>query len=239
MPDPTEIQVLKRDVFGVIERCLDERPACIRRVACGSRLPGSRLLAVWLLRRERRALEALRGLRGVPVLLERDQPEAAGRPLRAATLVRSWIPGEPLHAAPRLPADFFTLLAGLVAELHRRGVCHNDLHKENNIVVGPDGRPALIDFQLASVHRRGGRLFSARCREDLRHVAKHRLRYERRGKVAPGDLPPRGQVATLWAKLVKPGWRRLRRLLRQQDAEPRRPRTGPWPEWTAPVGRGD
>lgn len=239
MVEPVEVQVLKRDAFGVVERCCCDDSACVRRVASGSRLPGTRWLARWLLRRERRALAALRGVRGVPALVERDPAGCTVPPPRGANLVRSWIPGQPLCTAPQLPADFFVLLAELVARIHARGVCHNDLHKENNIVVGADGRPALIDFQLASVHRHRGRRFAARCREDLRHVAKHRLRYERQGRLQPGDLPPRGRVAALWARLVKPGWGRLRRALRRADAEPRRPRTGPWPQWTAPVGRDD
>jgi hypothetical protein len=49
-------------------------------------------------------------------------------------------------------ALFYDRLQGLVAAILVRGVCHNDLYKENNILVGPDGWPAVVDFQLASVH---------------------------------------------------------------------------------------
>ena len=91
------------------------------------------------------------------------------------------------------------------------------------------------------MHRPGTRAFAVRCREDLRHVRKHRRRYElqgdpsRRGMAAPAGR--RSAVAWLWMRLGKPVYNLVtRRLLRTRDGEPRRSSSGPWPEWTSPVG---
>ncbi|MDA1265146.1 MAG: phosphotransferase, partial [Planctomycetota bacterium] len=165
------------------------------------------------------------------------------QPGAGEVLVRSWIEGEPLHRATELPRDFFDLLDDLCFTLHRAGICHNDLHKEQNLVVQPDGRPALIDFQLASVHARQGRGFRTRASEDLRHLQKHRRRYTRDGRgpfeasEGAGFGRRRGLVARTWRRFGKPVYRFVtRRVLRTSDAEERRPSSGPWPTWTDPLG---
>ncbi|MFO1077156.1 MAG: lipopolysaccharide kinase InaA family protein [Planctomycetota bacterium] len=222
-------RVLKQDGLGRTVLVDDARGPRVRREACGGRWPGSAVLARFLLRRERRALAALAGMAGVPALV-------ADEPATGHALARTYVAGEPLWAATALPRDYFDLLGALVAALHARGVCHNDLHKENNILVQPDGRPALIDFQLATVHDRRGRTFAARSREDRRPVDKHRRRYERAGVLTAADREARSRLASAWLRLGKPVWNRLRTALGVRRPEPRRPRGGPWPEWTPPVG---
>jgi Phosphotransferase enzyme family len=243
MNGPRVVRELKRDVFGRVELLEGPGGRLVRRVSCGSGWPGTRLLALALLRRERRALSRLQDLAGVPHLADdaavAEAPDVRGRPVRRRdVLLRSWQDGVPLHDADELPEDFFALLAALVAQLHERGVCHNDLHKENNVLVGPDGRPRLLDFQLASVHLQRGRRFAARCREDLRHVDKHRRRYEAEGRGGEGP-PRRSGAAAVWRRFVKPLYNLItRRLIRSGRSEPRRPREGPWPRRTPPVGPG-
>ena len=226
------VALLKCDALGRVEQVVGaDGEVAVRRVACGGRLPGSAAVARLLLRRERRALQRLAGLADVPQLL------AYGR----GWLVRSWLAGVPLQRATSLPRDFFLHLGALLAAVHARGVAHNDLHKEPNVLVQPGGRPALLDFQLASVHRGGGCRFRARMREDGRHVHKHGQRYEHRGARAPGGVVPasRSLTSRLWAALVKPAYNTLtRRLLRRSDGEGRRPPAGPWPEWGPPLGPG-
>ena len=254
------IRVLKRDVFGRVERVDLGGRTCVRRVACGSRVPLSRWVARRLLARERRALRALDGLtreaghEGCPRLIE-DEAFAAlatpgeGTPRRADVLLRSWIDGAPLSHTESLPEDYFDLLDALVATLHARGVCHNDLHKEQNVMVGADGRPRLVDFQLASLHARPTRTFASRVREDLRHVQKHRRRYLRdgRGPEARADVQAitagagyglsRSWIARTWIACGKPLYRFVTRgILGTRDGEERRPSSGPWPRWEAPVG---
>jgi len=232
---PQVIRELKHDVLGRVELVRDARGLCVRRVAEGRLFPGAGWLARRLLARERRALAVLAGLDGVARLVE-------ARPA-AAVLERSYLEGVPLCLAESLPRDFFERLEELVRALHARGVCHNDLHKEGNVLVGADGRPALVDFQLASLHPRRGRRFAARAREDLRHVWKHRSFYlAALGEPDPlaGRVPRRGLVAGAWRRLGKPVYRALTRSAwlraRLASGEPRRGKHGPWPRWSAPVG---
>jgi RIO-like serine/threonine protein kinase len=228
------VQVWKRDALGRVELVRRAGTLAVRRVASGGRLPFSRRVARVLLSREERALHALEGVPGVARVL--------ARPPAGDTLVRSFLPGTPLCLASELPRDFFERLEELVRALHERGVCHNDLHKEGNVLVGEDGYPGLVDFQLASVHARRGRTFAVRAREDLRHVWKHRSRYLRAlDQPDPLAAPPRRSLlAELWRRLGKPLYRRLARgvWLRRELAsgEARRGRDGPWPRWSAPVG---
>lgn len=247
---------LKRDVFGGVELLGRGEDRLARRVVRGSRVPGSAWLAGVLLRREARALSALEGLAGVPRLVPApEEPEAAAlacldghRPPARRVLLRTWIEGEPLHLAPRLPLDFFDRLDALVGELHRRGVCHNDLHKEQNVLVGRDGAPGVIDFQLASVHAgAGGRRFAARVHEDLRHVQKTRRRYTRDGRAPAGMVAregagagrKRGRTARVWLRVGKPVYVFVtRRVLGRRDGEARRESSGPWPEWVEDWGDG-
>lgn len=239
---------LKKDSLGSVERIACAHGEFVARRASGGAIPGSAWLARLLLRRERRALERLRGLPGVPEL----PPQAGGcaclapwsRELeRGRALVRRFVPGQPLSRAEALPADFFDELERLVRALHARGVCHNDLHKEQNILVGTDGWPHVIDFQLASVHARRGRLFASRVGDDLRHVSKHRRRYllQDRPKSSLSEaerrLPRRSWLAALWRRSGKPLYQfTTRRVLRWRDGEERRPTAGPWPVWTAARG---
>ncbi len=170
--------MLKADLFGRVERgAWQAGPApvaAVRRDVAPARW-WVRPFARWLLRREARALGALAAaprpfaLRdAVPVLLH------SGRD----ALVRSWIAGRPLqHARPAGDVAWFRAARRLLVALHRAGVVHNDDAKEPNWLVTPDGRPALVDFQLASVHRRRGRWFRLLAREDLRHLLKHKRTY--------------------------------------------------------------
>lgn len=251
-------QTLKSDQFGRVERVGDGARVALRRVACGSRVPLSRWIGRHLARREQRALRALAeggAIDGVPLPLAGDFGGAAGAasadgraPDPRDVTLRSWQAGAPLHRATALPEDFFDLLDELVARVHARGVCHNDLHKEQNIVVGDNGRPALIDFQLASVHPKRGRRFDSRVRDDLRHLQKHRRRYTRDGRGPTGAAEPqrgaghgirRSPSAAAWRRWGKPVYVFVtRRVLGTRDGEDRRPSSGPWPRWTPPVGRG-
>lgn len=226
--------ILKRDVFGRVER---DGQALVRRVASGSPVLFSRTIARWLLERERRALEHLDGLAGVPRLLH------AGDADGERVLVRTFVSGEPLSAAATLPENFFDELDALVGRLHERGVCHNDLHKEQNVIVDAQGYPWLVDFQLASVHERRGASFARRSRDDLRHVEKHRRRYTRDGRGPQGERTfgrgahtRRSGLALAWRRVGKPVYELLAGTLAPERAqEPRRDGSGPWPSWTAPV----
>jgi len=162
--------VLKRDVFSTIERGRfrtdgGEVDAALRRI---DGVPWwSSVLARELFRRERCALGVAGGLGIAPPLL------FAGR----RALVRGWIDGVSLHIArPQGEAAYFRSAKAALRTLHRAGVSHNDLAKEQNWLYA-NGRAYLTDFQLAAVFRRRGLLFRLARYEDLRHLLKHKRRY--------------------------------------------------------------
>lgn len=245
MERPQVTHELKNDQMGLVERVDGPIGPVVRRVARGGGIPGSGLVARALMQRERRALERLSDVHGVARLVADAEyaraPSKDGRVPRASrVLMRSWVDGLPLQQATALPENFFELVEDLVRDLHSHGVCHNDLHKEANILVGADGYPALVDFQLASVHPTEDRNFRIRTMEDLRHVEKHRWKYLSRGGRAHGaqarGSKKRSLLAHVWLRVGKPPYLFVtRRLLGYQGGERGRPKTGPWPAWTAPL----
>jgi hypothetical protein len=162
--------VLKRDVFSTIERGhfrtdAGEVEAVLRRL---DEVPWwSRVLAAALFRRERRALGVALPLGVAPPLL------FSGR----GFLVRGWIDGVPLHIAkPYGDTAYFRSAKTALRALHRAGIAHNDLAKEQNWLYS-DSRAFLTDFQLAACFRRRGLVFRLARYEDLRHLLKHKRRY--------------------------------------------------------------
>lgn len=162
---------LKSDVFSTIDRGVwrDEagERAAIRRDLTTARW-WAKPLAWHFGRREERALARVRGVRGAPQLLE----------ARDGMIVRSFIDGLPLQMAkPHGNQAFFRDAKRLLREMRRKGVCHNDLAKEPNWLVTPDGLAAVTDFQLATVHGRRGRFYRLLAHEDLRHLLKHKRKF--------------------------------------------------------------
>ena len=163
--------VLKRDVFSTIERGRfkteqGEVDAVLRRI---DDVPWwSWMIARHLFDRERRTLAVAGPLGVAPPLL------FVGRRL----LVRGFIGGVALHIArPEGDRAYFRSAKAALRRLHRAGICHNDLAKEQNWLRGADGRAYVTDFQLASRFRRRSKLFRIAAYEDLRHLLKHKRRY--------------------------------------------------------------
>lgn len=161
-----EARLLKSDSFGTVRLVMSAAGLVIRRDTRGA-AAGSGWLARRLARREARALAALAGLPGTPRLLEFD----------GVVLDREWIAGLPMQRARPVDPRYFRSALTLLRRVHRAGVTHNDLAKEPNWLVTPDGGPAIVDLQLAIVHRRRGSLFRVLAREDLRHLFKHKRSY--------------------------------------------------------------
>src|SRR5262249_4456266 len=163
--------VLKRDLLSTVERGrfgtrAGDVDAVLRRI---DEVPWwSFGVARHLFAREQRAL-AIAGELGIaPPLL------FAGRD----ALIRGWIDGLPLHIAkPRGERNFFRSAKATLRKLHRAGICHNDLAKEQNWLRGRDGRAYVTDFQLAARFSRRSWLFRIAAYEDLRHLLKHNRRY--------------------------------------------------------------
>ena len=140
----TSRTVLKRDLLGSV--CRLDLPAqgshagsvCIERDTRDARW-WLRLAARRLAAREAHALAALQQVPGLPRLLQWD-----GHRLR-----RSWLDGQPMQRIQPRDPGYYREALRLVRRLHAAGVVHNDLAKEPNWLVAPDGSPAVVDFQLA------------------------------------------------------------------------------------------
>jgi RIO-like serine/threonine protein kinase len=202
------MQTLKSDLFGTITRD-GERVLRDTRSA----RPWARWLARQLLRREQRALRALapHALPGIPRLLASDRD----------TLTRGWIEGAPMHLVhPRDPA-YYRAALHLLRRLHAAGILHNDLAKETNWLVTPDGKAALVDFQLASPRRRTA-LSRSRGHDDLRHLLKHKRTYlpDRLTAREKRVLAQRSLLARAWMASGKKVYLFVtRRILHWQDRE--------------------
>lgn len=152
---------------------------------CGPILLG--WLGRFLCNREVRYHELLADVAGVPRLLERHG---------ASGLVRQFVAGcnllELCQQGQRPDRDFFPRLESIVAAVHAKGIAHNDLSKPENVLVGNDGRPCLIDFQIAvlpadwplGIGKLAKGWLSWLQRVDRYHVRKNYLR------TRPEDLSP-------------------------------------------------
>lgn len=213
----TEIEALKSDSFGRIALMRDARGLFVRRdlahVPWWLRLP-----AWWLARREARALREVDGLEATPQLLRWD-----GR-----RLDRSYMEGCAMYQRPpHGDRGYFREARHLLQRLHRRGLAHNDLAKEANWLVLEDGRPAIIDFQLATRGDPRSRWMRLLAREDLRHLLKHKRTYCR-DALTPVErrvLKRHSWLRDAWFATGKPVYRFVtRRLLKWEDNEGQGPK---------------
>lgn len=212
--------VLKRDVFSTIERGrfrtdTGEVDAVLRRL---DGVPWwSRVVAYALFRRERRALDVAGQLGIAPPLL------FAGR----HALVRGWIDGVPLHIAkPYGDAAYFRSAKAALYALHRAGIAHNDLAKEQNWLYAQEngrGRAWLTDFQLAACFRRRNALFRLARYEDLRHLLKHKRRYAPQALTAAEQrvLARKSFITRAWMATGKKVYYAITRGLNFTDREGR------------------
>src|ERR1700751_5300039 len=201
--------LLKRDVFSTVERGrfrseTGECDAVLRRL---DQVPWwSFVPARHLFRRERRALTLATGLKVGPELLW------AGR----RALVRGFIDGVALHLAkPHGDVAYFRSAKQALRRLHRAGICHNDLAKEQNWLRGNDGQAYLTDFQLAACFKTRSRLFRIAAYEDLRHLLKHKRSYAA-DALTPMErkiLARKSLVASLWLKTGKKVYQAITRGL--------------------------
>ncbi len=206
--------VHKRDIFsetisGRLEG-IPDFPVVLRRL---DGVPFyARPIAWFLARKEIRGLSTVQGIEGTPLLVRVDK----------TGLLRSWTQGTPLQLARPDTSDWYKDAKRLLRQMRRAGVTHNDIAKPQNWLMTPDGRAAVIDFQLATVHRRRGRIFRTMAREDLRHLLKQKRAYapdlltaSEQRMLATKALPSR-----LWMATGKPLYNFItRRLMNWSDGE--------------------
>jgi hypothetical protein len=75
-------------------------------------------------------------------------PRCFGR-LGRTGFAHAFVEGHPLQRHEQVGDDFFPQLGRMLDALHARGMAYVDLEKRENILVGSDGKPWLIDFQIS------------------------------------------------------------------------------------------
>ncbi len=167
-------QTIKHDFFAVTG--FYQRPDGRRAVVKMGRtapLAGMPLEWVgrWLCGRELRFYQALADLPNVPKVLGR---------VGKTGFAHAYVEGRPLSKDHPTPDGFFQQLQELMARLHQRRMAYVDTNKPQNILLGDDGRPYLIDFQISWSARRWNpisRWWLGRLqRADLYHILKHKRR---------------------------------------------------------------
>lgn len=133
-------------------------------------------LARYLTRHEAQAYELLHGEPGVPAFLG-VLPDETG-------FLHEFVPGRPLQKGDHPSEEFFVRLQTLLETMHARGMAYVDLHKRQNVLLGEDGNPYLIDFQISFIGGRrwpvgeGLKKWFLRVFQDgdRYHLAKHKYR---------------------------------------------------------------
>jgi hypothetical protein len=148
-------------------------------------------LGRWLARHEAALLARLQDLPNIPRLLG---PVMVDGKVVQHAVARGYIMGHPMRAKELLPATFFEKLRDILDEVHAQDIAYMDLHKRENVIVGDDGDPYLIDFQVSYILPRGWwtrltplpwimRLFQQSDRyHTVKHYAKHCLVGQNEGK---------------------------------------------------------
>lgn len=166
--------------------------------------------------REKRFLTRLADLPNVPAVLGAVTADGKWLPHAAA---RRYLPGHPLTSGERVSETFFPELRFVLETMHKRGMAYIDLHKRENILVGENGRPYLIDFQISFDATRPWfrwlpgrrRLLGILCGSDLYHLEKHVIRHQ----------PNQSDTEATIAK-HRPWWIRAHRLIARPFRELRR-----------------
>jgi hypothetical protein len=175
-------------------------------------------LGEWLTAHETALYRKLDHLPGVPKFIA---------PVGAAGLLHVFIEGHALQKREPVSDTFFDELTDLLTQIHDQHVAYVDMEKCGNILVGEDGRPYLVDFQISwHVPKRwGGRIGPAKwiCTllqaSDRYHLLKHRRR-TRPDQLSPEDLqrsyrPPFYIGIHRW--ITKPFTRLRRRTLQRMS----------------------
>lgn len=179
----------------------------------------------FLVRREAAMYERVEDLPGIPAYLGKLDGDRG--------FLHAFVPGHPMERHEPVGDAFFDELLGLVRALHARHIAYVDMNKRQNVLVGDDGRPHLIDFQISLFLPPRGvwrlspfRWLLARFQHgDWYHCLKHKRR------LRPDLLTPaqRAEVERLsaWIRLHRVVARPLTQLRRRILQRIRRSETTP------------
>ncbi|MBI1850522.1 MAG: hypothetical protein HYR85_09280 [Planctomycetes bacterium] len=226
MLSPSESEsVLKDDFFAVTRLVRDATGDAIVLKESRTRLLAwlrFRALDRWLSRRESSLYEIAARVPGVPAFLGRRGPASyAHRYVDGVTIDRY---------ARRVPDSFFDDLERIVDGLHELGLAYVDMAKDENVIVGDDGRAYLIDFQISLRLPKGrvgrfvlGPIVRHFQAEDRYHLAKQKRLY-RPDLLTDRDretLGKRSWLNRLHRRTVKPLYNGLvRHVLRLPRSRP-------------------
>ncbi len=175
-----------------------------------------RPLAMLMSRHEYKIYSMLADLEGVPEL---------GPRYGLRGYYHGFVEGKTLHELPKgtpLPEDFFDRLQALIAKLHARRIFYLDLNKQGNIILGDDGRPYLIDYQICMhfkprqgwLGRRLDRIFRHLIQEDIYHLYKHKKRFQpERISQEELKLTQRSSLAKKYDRFFGRPYRKIKRLI--------------------------
>ncbi len=130
-------------------------------------------LGRFLCDREVRCYQALADVPNIPAYLGK---------VGQTGMAHAYIEGRPLAKSMPVPDGFFDQLRELFDLMNRRGIAYVDTNKPENILLGEDGRPYLIDFQINfALHDFGDNALSRAILQrfhaaDLYHLCKHKKR---------------------------------------------------------------
>ncbi|MBI2808040.1 MAG: hypothetical protein HYX68_23900 [Planctomycetes bacterium] len=172
-------------------------------------------LGRWLARREAGHYRRLADLPSVPRLC--GPVMLNGMELRFA-VAHDFVEGHPLGRYEVVGEAFIHELKTAFEEVHRRQMAYVDLHKRENILVGADGKPHLIDFQVSFMLPEPTGLLGPFQRWFLRQLQwidnYHLRKHERKLRTSLGEGTQ--------ALPAKPWWIRLHRLVARPLREARR-----------------
>lgn len=143
------LECLKHDSWAATAVYVDQsgrKAACkfnrSHPLPCG--LPG-RALGTWLAGREERVMRDMSNFVGFPRAA--GAVTASGKTL-ANAVAHWWIEGEPFRPDLKVNDEFFPRLCRMLSVFHATGRAYVDMSKWGNILVGADGAPALLDYQI-------------------------------------------------------------------------------------------
>jgi len=172
------------------------------------------VIGKWLCWREVHFYQRLSDLPNVPKVLGRVGPTG---------FVHEYVAGKPLSSDRTIPDDFFDRLLELIDLLRQRGIAYVDTNKPQNILLGDDGLPHLIDFQISWdsewwINKPLSRWITKKLSaEDGYHVLKHkkRLRPDRLTPAESEKTERRSWLIRLHRLVSKPYFLFRRRLFKR------------------------